>query len=374
MTASYSKIRIADSLLNRLKVITMKRIFLSVLMLLSALSLFAGGSKEAAATAPLKLGMITDAATIDDRSYNEGAWEGVSRAGEEYGLEYYYIRPSGTGIADYVAAITELHDSGYQFIVCPGYLFSDAVEEAQSMYPELMLLSIDNRPEGEIGQNTLSIFFKEQEAGFLAGVATALQLRERAVGFIGGMEIPAVQRYSWGFQQGIRYANENYGTKITMSPSDFIYSDSFTDTALGQQLAASMYDRGVTVIFPCGGAIGNGVIDEAIRRRVNGTEVWVVGVDVDQYHLGEMGDGSSCVLTSAIKKLDVAIYTEAVNAIDGNFEGGRVLTVGVTEDAVGLPEENPNLSADVTAEIAKVTELMKSGVITVQETAEGLIP
>lgn len=351
----------------------MKKTILSVLVLLSALVLPAGGSKETAAAA-LKLGMVTDAATIDDRSYNEGAWEGIRRAGEEYGAEYYYIRPAGTSIADYVSAITELHDSGYQFIVCPGYLFSDAVEEAQSLYPELMLLTIDNMPEGGIGENTLSIFFKEQEAGFLAGVATALQLREGAAGFIGGMEIPAVQRYSWGFQQGISYANENYGTDVTMASADFVYSGSFTDTVLGQQLAASMYDRGVKVIFPCGGAIGNGVIDEALNRRSRGEEVWVVGVDVDQYHLGDLGNGTSCVLTSAVKKLDVTIYNEAVNAINGRFEGGRVLTVGVAEDAVGLPEENPNLSAEVTAEIARITELMKSGTIKVQETAEGLLP
>ena len=115
----------------------------------------------------------------------------------------------------------------------------------------------------KVGDNTVSIFFAEHESGFVAGVAAALEIQEGDVGFIGGMEIPAVQRFNWGFQQGVAYANENLGTKVTLKAENVIYQGSFDDVAAGQQLAATMYDRGVKAIFAAAGGVGNGVINEA---------------------------------------------------------------------------------------------------------------
>ena len=356
----------------------MKKFIAIALVLLVAFTAFAQGAKEGASTttatqASLKLGMVTDQGTIDDRSFNQGTWEGIKQAGDEYGLEYTYLRPVGTTIADYVTAITDLYDAGYRFIACPGYLFADAVAEAQSMFPDLKLIILDSEPTGTTGPNTVSIYFKEQESGFVAGVATALQLKEGAVGFVGGIEIPAVQKFNWGFQQGIKYANDTYGTKMTMAANNFVYSGSFSDLALGQQLATTMYNNGVKAIFACGGGTGVGVINEAKNRRVAGEDVWVIGVDVDQYTEGDMGNGKSAVLTSAVKNVGVAAYDEAVRAINGTFEGGKVITLGAVEGAVGIPADNPNLDDSVEAEVAKVFELVKNGTIKIQDNGTGLI-
>src|SRR5690606_19534340 len=125
--------------------------------------------------------------------------------------------------ADYIKEIGNLYDAGFKFIVCPGFKFETAIFQAQDKYEDAKFVLIDGNPHSGdfvpvVKGNTVSIFFAEHESGFLAGVATALELKESEVGFIGGMEFPAVQKFNWGFQQGVNYANENLGTKITMKP------------------------------------------------------------------------------------------------------------------------------------------------------------
>ena len=258
----------------------MKKTIAVLLALVLCFSVFAQGAAESKSTA-LKVGMVTDSGTIDDRSFNQGTFEGVKKAAEEFGLEYTYLKPSGTTTTDYVTAITDLYDAGYRFVACPGFLFADAVGQVQAMYDDLNLVIIDSTPSGETGANTVAVLFKEQESGFLAGLATALKLQEGGVGFLGGMEIPSVQRFNWGFQQGVIYANENYGTKIEMDPSNFVYSGSFADIALGQQIANTIYSKGVKAIFCAAGTTGVGGLNEAKNRNLKGEEVWAVGVDVD---------------------------------------------------------------------------------------------
>lgn len=351
----------------------MKKTLAIVLMLALCFSAFAQGSKEAApaAEAALKVGMVTDSGTIDDRSFNQGTYEGIKKAADELGLECTYLRPIGTTTADYVTAITDLYDQGYRFIGCPGYLFQEAVTETQAMFPDLMLVIIDSEP-FEPSDNTVAIYFKEEQSGFLAGVATALQLKDASVGFVGGIEIPAVQKFNWGFQQGITYANENYGTTIEMDPSNFVYSGSFADIALGQQLANTMYSKGVDAVFAAAGATGVGVINEAKNRRLAGEDVWAIGVDVDQYTVGDMGNGESCILTSAMKNVVEAAYQQTIAAANGTFKG-QTITLSAAEHAVGIPADNPNLDDSVEAEVAKVEALVADGTIVVQDTADGLI-
>ena len=303
-------------------------------------SVFAGGSQESEG---LMLGMVTDSGTIDDRSFNQGTYEGVKKAADELGLACTYLRPAGTTTTDYLTAISDLYDQGYRFIACPGYLFADAVSQAQEMYPDLMLIIIDDALAAGIGENTVAITFKEEESGFMAGLATALKLQTGDVGFVGGLEIPAVQKFNWGFQQGVKYANDNYGTSIGMNPSNFVYQGSFADLAGGQQLAVAMYDSGVDAIFAAAGGTGVGVINEAKNRRLSGEDVWAVGVD------------------------------QAMAAANGTFEGGKHLILGVAEDRAGIPASNPNLTPEIEAEVAKVAELIRNGEISIQDTADGLI-
>ena len=350
----------------------MKKTIAVLLALVLCFSVFAQGAAESKSTA-LKVGMVTDSGTIDDRSFNQGTFEGVKKAAEEFGLEYTYLKPSGTTTTDYVTAITDLYDAGYRFIACPGFLFADAVAQVQAMYDDLMLVIIDDALSAGIGANSVAVVFKEHESGFLAGLATALKLEEGSVGFLGGMEIPSVQKFNWGFQQGVIYANENYGTKITMDESNFVYSGSFADIALGQQIANTLFSKGVDAVFCAAGTTGVGGLNETKNRALSGENVWAVGVDVDQYYEGDLGNGKSCILTSAMKDVTGVAYDMVKAAVEGKFPGGTLLTLGVADDRAGIPASNPNLTPEIEAKVAEVAALIKAGTVVVRDNGAGLI-
>lgn len=334
-----------------------------------------GCSQQAAG---FKVGMITDAGTIDDKSFNQGTWEGVVRAAEDLGLESQYLKPGGTTEADYMKEIGNLYDAGIKFIVCPGFKFETAIFQAQDRYPDAKFVILDGYPhsgdfEAVVKENTVSIFFAEHESGFVAGVAAALQLEEGEMGYIGGMEIPAVQKFNWGFQQGLNYANENMGTNIVMKPENVIYQGTFDDVAAGQQLAAQMFDKGVDAIFCAAGGVGVGAINEAKSRAKAGEEVWIVGVDVNQYDEGIYEDGKSIILTSAMKCIDQAAYDMIVAESKGEFPGGEILVFDAKNNGVGIPDENPNLSQEVQDKVAEIYTKMQSGDIIVSDEQGDLI-
>lgn len=330
----------------------------------------AGEGENKAPAADFKVGMVTDAGTIDDRSFNQGTWEGIQEAAEEFGLDTKYLKPAGTTEAQYSTEITNLYDAGYKFIVTPGYKFETAIFAAQDKYPDAKFVLIDGEPRdangnSSIKENTVAIYYAEHESGFIAGVATAVHMQEGDVGFIGGMEIPPVQKFNWGFQQGLNYANDNYGTNVTLKKENVIYQGSFDNVAAGSQLAAQMYDKGVKVIFAAAGGVGVGAINEAKTRALDGEEVWVVGVDVDQYVEGEYEAGKSVILTSATKKIAKSAYDMIWAETEGKFPGGQVMVFDAKTDGVGLPEENPNLSSEAKAAADEVFEKIKAGEITV---------
>ncbi|OQY36312.1 MAG: BMP family ABC transporter substrate-binding protein [Spirochaetaceae bacterium 4572_7] len=304
----------------------MKKIglFLAMMIVFSGIT-FANGNNESGSAVKAKVGMVTDSGSIDDKSFNQGTWEGLLRAGEELDVQTKYLKPVGTTEADYNADYS---------------VFNTA-------------------------DNTVSIFFAEHEAAFLAGIAAALQLQEGAMGFIGGMEIPPVQKFNWGFQQGIAYANANLGTAITLDPENIIYQGTFSDVAAGQQLAAQMYDKGVTAIFCAAGGVGVGAISEAKNRATTGENVWIVGVDVDQYFEGIYGDNKSIILTSAMKRIDNAAFDMVKANLEGKFPGGETLMFNAANNGVGIPELNPNLDDSVVAKVMDIYKELQTGSIVV---------
>ena len=358
-----------------------------LLTLMMLVTLFAGCAKQEAPKpaeppkpAAMKVGMVTDAGTIDDKSFNQGTWEGVLKAGKELGVETKYLKPGGTTEADYLKEIGNLYDAGFKFIVTPGYKFETAIFKAQDKYADGKFVIIDGNPQAGdykpvVKPNTVAIFFAEHESGFLAGVATALQIKTGDVGFIGGMEIPAVQKFNWGFQQGIQYANKNLATKITMKAANFIYQGSFDNVAAGQQLAAQMYGRGVKAIFAAAGGVGIGAINEAKTRAKAGKAVWVVGVDVDQYAEGIYDDAKtkSIILTSAMKRIDQAAFDMIKAQKEGKFPGGKTLMFNAKNNGVAIPAKNPNLSEDTQKQVADIFAKLQSGAITVADQKGDLI-
>ena len=360
----------------------MKKRLLSLLAVSAiTVTLFAGCGNSSSSTGDatdkaknIQVGMVTDSGTIDDKSFNQGTWEGLEKTEADFGTKTKYLKPNGETEADYSKEIGNLYDAGYKFIATPGYKFETAIYKAQDKYKDANFVLIDGTPNDgaenpnyKVGENTVSILFAEHQAGFIAGVATSVELKEGKLGFIGGMEMPAVQKFNWGFQQGVAYANANLGTKMELDAQNIVYSASFSDTALGQQLAAQMYDGGVKAIFVAAGGVGNGVITEAKSRVSTGQNVWMVGVDRDQFDDGIYSEGKSVILTSAIKKVDAASYDMVKALKEGNFPGGKTLTFDITKDAVGIPAENPNLSADTTKAVEEVVAKLKDGSITVKD-------
>jgi basic membrane protein A len=365
---------------NHLKRIRKTLWVLAMLAMVGSLLAACGGGNndKGAGSGGMKVGMVTDSGTIDDKSFNQGTWEGILRAAEDFGLETRYLKPPGETEAEYMQEITNLYDAGFKFIVTPGFKFETAIYQAQTKYPDAKFVILDGAPQDgnynyEVKENTVAIYFAEHESGFLAGLATALELKEGDVGFIGGMEIPAVQKFNWGFQQGVRYANDNYGTNVTIKPENVIYQGTFSDTAAGQQIAAQMYDRGVKAIFAAAGGVGVGVITEAKNRASTGKEVWVIGVDVDQYDEGIYDGTNSIILTSAMKKIDQATYDMIKAQLDNNFPGGQTLTFDAANDGVGLPNENPNLSDDTEQKVKEVYAKVKNGEVKVSSEQGDLI-
>ncbi len=370
----------------------------------------------------LKVGMVTDSGTIDDRSFNQGSWEGI----KDTVKNNKYLKPAGVTDADYLESITNLYDAEFRFIVAPGYKFERAIGVSQNKYPDAKFVILDGSPVDEnskavVGPNSVAIYFAEHESGFLAGVAAALQLKESEFGFIGGMPLPAVQKFNWGFQQGVAYANTNLGTNISikeenvqLKESEFgfiggmplpavqkfnwgfqqgvayantnlgtnisikeenvVYQGTFDDKAGGQQIAAQMYDRGVKVIFTAAGGTGIGAITEAKSRATNGdTSVYVIGVDVDQYADGiyDKESNASVILTSAMKYIDQATYDMIKAEVEGAFPGGQTLTFSVANDGVGIPSENPNLSEETLKVVEDTYAKIKSGEVTVADSNDG---
>ena len=351
-----------------------KKVMALVLLALMVTGLVGCGSDNNASKSEegkLKVGMVTDTGTIDDKSFNQGTWEGIKEAEKSFGLETTFMQPNGESESSYLTEIQNLYDSGYKFIVTPGYKFETAIYKAQSQYEDAKFVLIDGEPnDGNdnylVADNTVAVYFAEEQSGFIAGVASAVQLQDGDFGFIGGMEIPSVKKFNYGFQQGVAYANEHYGTNVSLKAENIVYSGSFSDTALGQQLSAQMYDNGVKAIFTAAAGVNIGVITEAKTRVANGQEAWVIGVDSDQYDDGIYDGNKSVVLTSAIKKIDEAAYQIIEDEINGEFPGGQVLRFDAKNDAVGIPSENPNLSDDTIAKVNEVIDAIKADKIEVK--------
>lgn len=314
--------------------------------------------------AKIKVGMMTDSGTIDDKSFNQGTWEGIKRYESENGtIEAQYIKPGGEATQDYLEAASNLLTAGNEMIIAPGFKFKEAIGKLQGENPETKFVILDGEPEGGVAENSVAIYFAEQEAGFLAGIAAALETKTGKVGFIGGMVIPAVQKFGYGFVTGVAYANANLGTNVEVA--DYLYNGTFNDVAGGQAQAGGMYDKGIDIIFVAAGGVGNGVIAEGKVRAEAGDDVYVIGVDVDQYEDGIISDGSSVILTSAIKRIDNAAYDKIDELVNGTFTGGQVITMDAKNDGVGLPAENPNLSEATQQAADEAFELIKNGTIVV---------
>ena len=336
-----------------------------------AVSLLTGCSGEKQDQSTVKIGMVSDLAGIDDKSFSEITWKGVSEFAEEHeNVEAQYVTPSDNALPTLVSSVDNLIMSGNEVVVLTGFTFEETAGTVAELYPEVEFILIDGQPmvDGEYKSfdNVVSIYFKEHESAFLAGVASALETKTGQLGFIGGIPNEAVKKFGFGYVAGVAYANANLGANAHVT--DYIYSGSFSDVAMGQSLAGGLFDKGVDTILHAAGGVGVGAITEAKTRG----DVKIVGVDVDQYHEGLLDNGGSVMLTSAMKNIDVAVKEHLTYYIENDFKGGQVFTLGIEDNGVGLPSENPNLSDNTIAKVEEVLNKVKDGEVQVPSTVEEL--
>ena len=296
------------------------------ILTVSMLSLSCGDTKKG-----YELALITDVGTIDDRSFNQGSWEGLKKYADEKNITHKYYQPTEKTTDAYIDSIDLAVAAGAKIVVTPGFLFEPAIYKAQDTHPEVNFVLLDGSPQDgtytdfRIEKNVYSVFYAEEQAGFLAGYG-AVKDGYTNLGFMGGMAVPAVVRFGYGFVQGVNYAAKEFG--IRNVKVDYNYLGGFNPSPEIQTKAASWYRNGVQVIFVAGGGAGNSVM--AAAEQNNGL---VIGVDVDQS--GE----SSSVITSAMKMIGESVYNAIDEFYKGNFPGGQSVVLDAKVHGIGLPME-----------------------------------
>lgn len=306
-----------------------------------------------------ELALVTDLGTIDDKSFNQGAWEGMTRYAEENNISYKYYQPQEGTTDSYLETIGLAIEGGAKLIVCPGFLFEEPVYLAQDEYADITFILLDGEPhsgdysEYRTNDNVMPILFQEDEAGFLAGYA-AVKDGYTKLGFMGGMAVPAVIRYGYGFIEGAEYAAAEMG--ISGIEVMYNYTGQFAATPEAQSMAASWYQNGTEVVFGCGGAVGNSVMAAAQEKGAK-----VIGVDVDQSFESET------VITSAMKMLSNSVYDGVKAFYDGNFPGGATSVFTAANAGVGLPMETSKFNVFTQADYDAIMDKLVKGEITLTQ-------
>lgn len=307
--------------------------------------------------------MVTDIGGIDDRSFNQSTWEGIEKFSKEYSVPSVYAQ-SNTD-ADYIPNLSTFADDKYNLIIAPGYLIQEAIETVSENYKDSNFLIIDAVVEGK--ENVASAIFAEHEGSYLLGTIAAKLTKEAGkdtVGFIGGVDFDVIRRFESGFEQGVK----DFDPSIKIIST---YVGDFIDAGKGQSIASKMYDEGAYIVYHAAGNAGNGLIKEAKDRRMNGQDVWAMGVDRDQYADGIYADNKSAILTSMVKKVDVVAYDICKLALENKFEN-KVFQFDLKNKGVGLPKENPNLSEELIKLADDTAEKIIKGEITVSPMPERL--
>ncbi|MCM3637820.1 BMP family protein [Sporosarcina luteola] len=310
------------------------------------------------------LAMVTDVGGIDDKSFNQSAWKGIKDFGEANGLSegdggYAYLQSKGE--ADYTSNLNALTRRDFDLVFGVGFMMEEAINTIAGQQADTNFGIID----GVVDQpNVASILFKEQEGAFLAGVAAALMTKSDKIGFVGGMEIPVIERFEAGFVAGVAAVKPDIKVDVK-------YTGAFDKAELGKAEAGRMYSSGVDIIFHAAGGTGNGVFTEAKERKAADKDayVWVIGVDSDQYDEGQVGD-DNITLTSMLKRVDVAVQDIAKLAQEGKFPGGETKVYGLEDDGVTLADSRGAIPQDVMDKVEDFKKKIASGEIEVPEFVE----
>lgn len=293
--------------------------------------------------AAIKVALVLDKGGKDDKSFNSAAYEGATKAQKDLGIELKYVEATDTN------ALENFHRTfakkNYDLVIGIGFAQTDAIKKVSKQNPQTKFVIVD----GEINQpNVKSLLFEEHEGSFLVGYIAALKSKTAKVGFVGGMDIPLIRRFAMGYSAGVKYANPK--AKVI---ENFIgvTGEAWNNPAKAKELALSQISAGADVIFVAAGASGSGVFDATEEKKV-----YAIGVDSNQNWIKP-----GIILTSMLKRVDIAVYETIKQTQDGKF------TAGVTR--FGLKDKGIDYSLDsfnekvLTADIRKKADNIKSEII-----------
>ena len=339
-----------------------KRVFAVGAIALASVTVLAGCRSHGSAAAgkaktDLKVAVITDTGGINDRSFNQSAWEGLEAWGKENnltkgkGFNYY----QSNSASDYTQNFNQAQSAGYKLQIGVGFSLEQAIESAAKNNPKSDYLIVDSGPTKPI-KNVASALFADNEGAYLAGVAAAKASKTGKIGFIGGMQSAVITRFQVGYEAGAKSVNPNIKVDVQ-------YAQSFEDAGKGKTIAHAMYGAGEDVVYQCAGGVGTGAFNEARAQnesRTAANKVWLIGVDQDQKYLGNYtskdGKKSNFVLVSTIKEVGKVVRDIADKTKANKFPGGTTTTYDLKDGGVdlGLDNVTPQIKSAVAAAKADI--------------------
>ncbi len=325
-----------------------------------------GGSSGGSSTTPkdstsgspkssLKVGMAYDIGGRGDQSFNDAAAAGLDQATAELGLTSKEAEATN-GEADSAKEerLRVLAQSGYNPVIAVGFAYSAAVAKVAKEFPDTHFAIIDD--EAAVGDNITNLVFAEEQGSFLVGAAAALKTKKDNIGFIGGVDVPLIHKFEAGYEAGAKAVTPNIKVQVKYltQPPDF---GGFGDPAKGKTAAAGMYDAGADIVYAAAGGSGAGVFQAAAAAKA-----LAIGVDSDQYKTADP-KVQSVILTSMLKRVDVAVYDYIKNATTGNYASGTV-RYDLSKDGVGYATSGGQVD-DIASKLDAFKQKIISGEITV---------
>jgi len=327
----------------------MKKLFVLVL----ALAFCSGFVLAGSATAKkFKIAMVTDVGGVNDQSFNQSAWEGLKRMKKDLGVRVAYKESKQD--ADYAPNMETFTDAEYDLIWGIGFLMGDAIKSTALINPDQTYAIIDFAYGPETPKNVGCAVFQEEQPSFLVGYIAGKMTKTNKVGFVGGIKFPLIEKFEYGFMAGVKLANPK--CEVLRQ-----YAESFTDAAKGKAITNNMYQKNADIVFHASGGVGDGVIEAAKEKGK-----WAIGVDKDQNFLAPDN-----VLTSAMKRVDNAIYDMSKKLVEGRFKGGETLVYNLSNDGVGIaPTSDKHVPKAILDEVDGLIAKIKSGEIVVPATSD----
>jgi basic membrane protein A and related proteins len=306
-----------------------------------------GGGSSSTSKPSISIGLVTDIGGLNDRSFNHLAYVGVQRAAAQLGIKPDVLQSNSA--SDYIPNMQQAAEHGDKLVIAVGFLMESAVEKVAKAFPNTDFAIIDSGPTKPI-PNLKSLLFHEQDGGYMAGYLAGLVTKTNVVSTVGGQKIPPVDHYIAGFIAGAKAADP----KVKELNA---YSQSFTNQAACKELALNQISQGSDVVFQVAGGCGLGALSAAKEKNV-----WGVGVDADQSYLG------SFILTSAIKKVDVAVFDTIKEIVNGTFKGGTTDFFTAQNGGAGIGKVSPKVPAADIAKLQVIEKKVENGQITPPDT------